>query len=130
MWSALLKPVRDERVVDWLARNSDDLVLSSIVLAELRFFVAKQPEGKKKNFVGDLVTAIDANAGSRFADFASDDAAAYGDLMAKLRRAGTPIAAIDGLIAAQAIVRGHEVATRNVKDFSRTSVTLIDPWTA
>ena len=105
-------------------------MLSSIVLAELRFFVAKQPDGRKKAFANDLLTAIDAGVGGRFADFADADAAAYGALMARMRRAGTPLPAIDGLIAAQAMVRGCPIATRNVQDFRRTGLTLVNPWEA
>ena len=103
-------------------------MLSAIVLAELRFFVAKQPDGRKKTLASDLLTAIDAGAGSHFADFAAADASAYGALMAAMRRAGTPIPAIDGLIAGQALARGYPLATRNVQDFQRTGVTLINPW--
>jgi toxin FitB len=124
----LLKPQRNERVLRWLADNGDQLMLSSIVLAELRFFVAKQPDGKRKRWAGDVVTAIDAGVGKRFADFDSDDALAYGELMARLRAAGTPIQQPDGWIAAQALSRNLQVATRNVRDFEKTSVALIDPW--
>jgi hypothetical protein len=126
----LLKPVRDGREIAWLRDNTEDLVLSAIVLAELRFFVAKQPDGRKKDLASAVLTSIDAGSGGNFADFASDDAAAYGELMARLRRSGQPISAIDGLIAAQAIVRGYTLATRNVSDFERTGVTVINPWIA
>lgn len=115
-------------MVEWLASNSNNLVLSSIVLAELRFFVAKQQDGRRKKHAGAVLTAIDAGVGSRFVDFANEDAQAYGDLMAAMRRAGTPLPAIDGLIAAQALAHGYALATRNVRDFQRTGVELIDPW--
>lgn len=128
MWSELLKPAREPRVIAWIAQNSADLVLSSIVLAELRFYVAKQADGRRKQFAGDTLTAIDASMGSRFVDFDDRDAWAYGELMARMRRAGTPLPAIDGLIAAQALARGHAVATRNVGDFLRSGVKVIDPW--
>ena len=112
----------------WLAENSDALVLSSIVLAELKFFVGIQPEGKRRDSAERILNAIDAGVGSRFADFDSVDAGAYGALMTKMRSAGTPIPAIDGLIAAQALARGYALATRNVRDFERTGVKVINPW--
>lgn len=117
-------------MANWLASHADQLVLSAIVLAEPRYFVAKQPDGRRKTQVGRILTAIDASVGSRFADFGEVDALAYGDLMSVMRRAGTPLPTIDGLIAAQALARGHTVATRNVRDYQRTGVTLIDPWAA
>jgi toxin FitB len=128
VWSELLKPQRDERVLAWLDERQEELVLSSIVLAELRFFVAKQPVGKRQRNMALVLSAIDAGVGARFADFGDRDAEAYGDLMAKMRRAGTPIPALDGLIAAQALWRGYVVATRNVSDFEWTGVALVNPW--
>lgn len=128
VWSELLKPQREPAVVDWLEYNSTDLVLSAIVLAELRYLVAKQDDGRRKKHASDLVTAIDAGVGSRFADFASNDAHRYGELMAERRRAGKTMPAIDGLIAAQALERGYALATRNVKDFQSLGLTLVNPW--
>lgn len=130
VWSELLKPQRHEPVVAWLSANSEDIVLSSIVLAELRFFVASQPAGRKRRQMELTLGAIDAGVGSRFADFGDRDAVAYGDLMAAMRRAGTPVPAIDGLIAAQALCRGYALASRNVRDFLPTGVEVINPWEA
>ena len=117
-------------MVGWLARYSDELVLSAIVLAELQFYVANQPDGAKKRVATQVLASIDTGVGSRFANFDGRDAQAYGDLMARMRRNGTPLPAIDGLIAAHAIARRYAVATRNTKDFLRTGVELIDPWQA
>jgi toxin FitB len=124
----LLKPQREPAVVRWLQDNHDELVLSSIVLAELRYLVAKQPDGRRKQEALALVTAIDAGVGSRFADFASEHAERYGDLMAERRRAGKTMPAIDGLIAAQALVGGYVLATRNVRDFRDLGLELVNPW--
>ncbi len=35
---------------------------------------------------------------------------------------------VDGLMAATAIVRGFVIATRNVKDFVRSGVEVVNPW--
>ena len=39
-----------------------------------------------------------------------------------------PRAPMDALLAATAIVHGLTLATRNVRDFEGTGVTLLDPW--
>lgn len=39
-----------------------------------------------------------------------------------------PCAERDGLIAATALVHGMTMVTRNVADFERTGVNIIDPW--
>jgi predicted nucleic acid-binding protein len=49
----------------------------------------------------------------------------WADLMVK---AGTPVAAIDSLLAATAAHAGLIVATRNVRDFARLEVGVFNPW--
>ncbi|MEI8326657.1 MAG: type II toxin-antitoxin system VapC family toxin [Betaproteobacteria bacterium] len=49
----------------------------------------------------------------------------WAELMAK---AGTPVPAIDSLLAATAVHAGVVVATRNVRDFSRLNVQVFNPW--
>ena len=44
--------------------------------------------------------------------------------------AGHPISAADAQIAAICLARGARLATRNVKDFLETGVSLINPWEA
>jgi len=41
-----------------------------------------------------------------------------------------PVATADGLIAATALVHGMTVVTRNIADFSGTSVAILNPFTA
>ena len=41
-----------------------------------------------------------------------------------------PLPLIDGLLAATAKVRGLTLVTRNVGDFARTGVTVVDPFSA
>ncbi|MEO7242813.1 MAG: type II toxin-antitoxin system VapC family toxin, partial [Variovorax sp.] len=36
---------------------------------------------------------------------------------------------LDGLIAATALVHGMTLVTRNTRDFQRSGVQLVDPWT-
>jgi predicted nucleic acid-binding protein len=130
VWSELLKPVQNETVLCWLRENSESLVLSSIVLGELRFFVAKQDDGRRKDDMRNVLAAIETRIDKRFVGFGDQDAAAYGDLMARMRRTGTPLPVIDGWIAAQAIANGFPVSTRNVDDFARSGVQVINPWEA
>ncbi len=130
VWSEQLKTVRDERILEWTDAHGEQLCLSSIVLGELRLFVAKQDEGKRKEAMDELLAAIVAATSDRFAGFGEAEAAAYGELMARMRRAGTPLPLIDGWISAQALANGLSIATRNVKHFEPTGLTVINPWEA
>ena len=59
-----------------------------------------------------------------------DPAAArrWGERTAAARGNGTPVGAIDALIAAMAAQHGLAVATRNVRDFEHLAVDVVDPW--
>ena len=52
----------------------------------------------------------------------------WGKILAKAEKAGTPLPAIDALIAATAISQGFAVVTRNTKDMQASGVALINTW--
>ncbi len=54
--------------------------------------------------------------------------AVYGDLRARLERAGQPIGANDLLIAAHALALGHTVVTDNEREFSRIEDLRVQNW--
>lgn len=56
------------------------------------------------------------------------DASVCDHWAALMVKAGTPLPAIDSLLAATAANAGLVVATRNVRDFARMDVKVIDPW--
>jgi predicted nucleic acid-binding protein len=51
-------------------------------------------------------------------------------LSAHAERKGTPLAIIDGLIAATALEHDLMVVTRNAKDFANLGVVILNPWSA
>ena len=51
-----------------------------------------------------------------------------GRLRADLKRAGLELAPMYALIAASAISISARLATRNVKDFRRLDLELVNPW--
>jgi len=54
---------------------------------------------------------------------------ACGKLLARRKKSGRPVGAMDAIIAATADVHGFTVATRNVDDFDFISNRVVDPWT-
>ena len=52
----------------------------------------------------------------------------WGKVLAGAEKMGTPLPAIDALIAATALVHDFAVVTRNIKDMKASGVELIDPW--
>lgn len=49
-------------------------------------------------------------------------------LSAQAQLRGTPLAIIDGLIAATALEHGLTLVTRNIKDFYALPVLTLNPW--
>jgi hypothetical protein len=122
----------DEAVVAWLdGQVPNDLYLCAPVLAELHYGIARLRESERKSALlslcRDMVTHI---FGGRILAFDAPAAEAYGGLVAKREMAGNPISVMDALIAAIAKSSHATLATRNVRHFAETGVTLINPFGA
>lgn len=100
-----------------------EIGVSSITVAELQFGVAKsrsirQNQAALTRFLAPLVIV----------DFDAAAATAYGELRAFLEGEGTPIGAMDTLIAAHALSLGIPLVTNNVRAFSRVPELPIENW--
>jgi len=100
-----------------------DLGLSTVTLAELQYGVAKSafPERNQQALAAFTlpleILPFDARA-----------AAAYGPIRATLERQGTPIGAMDLLIAAHAVSLGVILVTNNPREFRRVPGLQVDNW--
>ena len=65
--------------------------------------------------------------GGRILPFDSAAAPSYARIAAQRRRAGRPISHFEAQIAAIAVAAGAALATRNVADFDRCGVKVINP---
>jgi toxin FitB len=129
--SELMRPEPAPHVAAWIrARDRRELRMTSITLAEIRYGIARLPDGRRKQVLldaaddifrafSDQVLPVDAAAAERYAVIASSR-----------ERAGRPIAGFDALIAAVCRSRGATLATRNLPDFDGTGIDVIDPWSA
>lgn len=121
----------DRNVERWLQTLKPiQLNVSVLTLAELRRGIERSPFGKRKDqleswfekellptFLPQNILPVDQGIADRWAR-----------LSALAQSAGTPLAVIDGLLAATAIENGLIVATRNTRDFLVTGVQLSNPW--
>ncbi|MEO1750067.1 type II toxin-antitoxin system VapC family toxin [Thiofaba sp. EF100] len=125
-----LRSAPEPRVVAWLdAQPLETLFLSVVTVAELRYGVARLPNGRRrKALVERLETQVLPAFASRILAFDLPATQAYADLMAKAQAAGQPIGMADGLIAAIARTHGMTVATRDTAPFAAAGVSVIDPW--
>ena len=102
-----------------------DIGISSITLSELRYGVAKSAHSEKNaKALDEFVIPLEV------IPFDEEAAHAYGDIRAALEKAGTPIGAMDMLIAAHAVSLGIPLVTNNTREFVRIpSLNIID-WIA
>jgi len=93
-----------------------DIGISSITLSELRYGVAKSAHQEKNAKALDgFIIPLEV--------VSFDEAAAhvYGKIRADLEKSGTPIGAMDMLIAAHAVSLGIPLVTNNTREFVRIS---------
>ena len=132
VFSELTKPRPDDRVVDWLFAHRHETLLSTLVVAELTVGIrTTRGADHRALLTGWLRRLIEAHAG-RIASFDLSAAEHWGAFAAPIliseQRTGSH--QFDSLIAGQALALDVPIATRNVSDFDRTAVRVIDPWTA
>ncbi len=129
--SEVLRPLPDPAVERWLDSQPDaSLFTSAITEAELYQGVALMLLGRRRTALAVAIGNILADDFTgRILPFDSSAAAAFAEVIASRRRAGRPISQSDAQIAAIARSRGATLATRNVRDFERCGITVVNPWT-
>jgi len=124
--SELRRRERDPMVVAWFERQrTTDLFLSVISIGEIERGIARQ-HASDPAFAGALATWLDRVLtlyGERIVPFELRSARRWGALSAII---GNDSA--DLMIAATALEHGLTVVTRNVSDFERTGVAMLDPF--
>jgi hypothetical protein len=125
-----LRAAPESRVVQWLdAQPLETVFLSVITVAELRYGVARLPDGRRRSALQErLETQVLPAFAGRVLVFNLPATQAYAELMAKAQSTGFSIGMADGLIAAIASANGMMVATRDTAPFSAAGVAVINPW--
>lgn len=128
--SELMRTAPEPRVVSWVDMfSASDVLVTAVTAAELRYGVARLPEGRRKR---ELHTKIDGLLTEDFEDkilpFDAPAATHYGEIVAARVRAGRPISMADAQIAAICRNWSARLATRNVYDFADTGVDAVNPW--
>lgn len=103
--------------------GAEQLCISSVVLAELYYGAARHPKSVIiRKEIDDFV--------SRLLVVAWDEQAAnhYGAIRATLEKAGTPVGAMDMMIAAHARSMGAALVTNNQREFERIDGLVVQNW--
>jgi tRNA(fMet)-specific endonuclease VapC len=114
--SILIEAERGEGELLESLDDVDDVAISAITVAELRVGV-RLTKGRRQRvehelFIASILDAISVET------YDLEVAAAHAELLAHLRRAGTPRGAHDLIIAATAMARDREVVTLDRRGFA------------
>lgn len=123
-----LRPFPEPRVLAWLAERARDLAIASISVGELRYGAQRLAPGGRRD---ELVMAIDAlvsGAGDRVLSYDAAAAGQYATLRARREAVGRTVSVEDTMVAAVCRAGGHELATRNMRDFADAGLVLHNPW--
>lgn len=123
--SEATRPEPAVQVVAWLRRNEAEIVVTPIVLGEIRYGIGLTVSPRKRRdlqrwFDEGLqhLTVLDLDAGT---------ASAWAMLLVRLKKQGRAMPVKDSLIAASALQHQLTIVTRNISDFRNAGVPLVNP---
>ena len=128
--SETVRPSPRRSVLDWIeARNPSDLFLAAQTIGELVRGARKvREQERRERFERWIEQELARQFDGRVLPFDGRTAAIWGRLMDDGDRAVRRPAAADAHIAAVAIQHELTLVTRNVRDFARFDVQLLNPW--
>jgi tRNA(fMet)-specific endonuclease VapC len=113
--TALIEAERGDDALLAAADDVDDVAIAAITVAELRVGVGlakRRRRAVREHFIASIVDAISVET------YDLEVAAAHAELLAHVRRAGTPRGAHDLIIAATALARDREIVTLDRRGFT------------
>ena len=128
--SELMRDSPQQTVLAWFGvQPAGSLFVTTVTEAEILAGIALLPYGRRRRGLSEAAAHVFATLfAGRILVFDSDAANIYAEIFAQRHAAGRPISQADCQIAAIARSREAAIATRNVTDFERVGVELIDPW--
>lgn len=128
--SELVRAKPDPRVTRWMDSIDEELLgLSVLTLGEIRKGIAALgPSTRKVRLETWLSRDLILRFEDRILPIDQEVADRWGQITGALALKGSPLAVIDGLLAATAIHHNLTLVTRNTRDVALTGVAVFDPW--
>ncbi len=128
--SELARREPDPGVLSWLdSLEIADVSTTAVTAAELRYGVARLPDGQRKRELTVVIRGIlTQDFNGRILPFDDRASVRYAEIVTGRERFGRPVGIADAQIAAICRDVDAVLATRNTADFEETGVELIDPW--
>jgi hypothetical protein len=127
--SEWVKPRPNAGVIDWMDSIDDDRVFLSVIsLAEVRYGIERLAQGNRRRQLEEwLDRELPLRFEGRILPVDAGIADTWGRIVSRSEVAGTPIAAMDALLAATAEFHHLTLVTRNASHFSLLK-TVLNPW--
>ncbi|WP_245603478.1 type II toxin-antitoxin system VapC family toxin [Salinispora cortesiana] len=127
--SELMRAQPAPAVLAWIQQSSSaGLYTTAVTVAEIRYGIARLPEGQRRESLHQAANEIFAAFPRQVLPFDLAAAGAYAGVVAGRERLGQPINGFDAQIAAICRAQAATLATRNTKDFADTGIDVLDPW--
>lgn len=128
--SEVVRVKPEPRVLAWIEAADESLLyLSVLTLGEIRKGLAALPQsGRRSRLETWLEVELQARFSGRILPIDVAVADRWGVLAANAKASGKALSTIDGLLAATAIHHNLTVVSRNVSDFVRAPVQVLNPW--
>jgi hypothetical protein len=126
----LCQPVKthgNRAVIEWLEREQEKCYTSTVVLAQIAYWVRSKEGQTRKRLQSWLTQSIEAMDG-RILSFNIATAHVWADQKFLLEQAGQRMPVEDSYIAATARRHGLTLVTGNDKDFRRPGLTVFNPF--
>lgn len=130
--SEAMNPRPHPGVMSWIdSQAPDELWTCTIVVAEVLSGLDLMPSGKRQQHLREKAGYMFSSLfEERIFTFDAASALAYGPILKARKAIGGPIDEMDALIAAIALANDATLVTRNLSDFERCGIRLVNPWPA
>lgn len=130
--SELRRPRPEQRVVSFVATQPlEQLHISVVTLAELRFGIELIRDPDRRTALGKWLTDdVRPMFEGRVLPITEDIMVRWRILVEEGRKSGHTFSQPDLLIAATATQHGLTVVTRDVSDYAKARVAVVNPWTS
>ncbi len=116
-------------VLAWLGRHdSDAQYISVMTLAEIAGGIEKLPPGHRRTNLEQWLEGLQQQFQGYILPVDAETALLWGSMRQRFSSGGQSPPFVDLMIGAAALRHGFTVVTRNVNDFGRFGVPVINPW--
>ena len=124
-----MRPAPATVVQEWVrGHDARQLCTTAITVAELRYGIERLPDGRRKDLLRAAAVEIFEMFAEQVLPFDLAAAGEYALVVSQRDRLGLPVNGFDAQIAAICRVRRVPLATRNLADFEKTGIEVINPW--